>query len=201
VVHGGHSRPMAPALLASRIERARRLSVAAPSATSLFRIDATLRPRQTTSNEDAGGEVTADRFGRWVTEAQDRQAVAERRGEIVQVPASVSAIKVGRKGATLWPVKRRPSNCAPPRSVRIDLFGRAAIGTYDGFVDVDVEVGMVRGTYLRRGDATVGEALRSVGNLTSACDAPRVGRSGSIKTHARRDRRATADELFNGCAA
>jgi tRNA pseudouridine55 synthase len=137
---------------------------------------ATMRLGQTTSTEDAEGEVLQYVSACDVTDAQIGEAVAELRGEIDQVPSAVSAVKVRGKRAYKLAREGQAVELAP-RSVRIDRFDVLAIRRDDGLVDVDVAVDCSSGTYIRALARDVGSALGVGGHLT-ALRRTRVGRFG-----------------------
>src|SRR5574337_281676 len=58
---------------------------------------ATIRLGQTTATEDAEGEVLTSGDAGHLTDAEIAAAIAPLRGDIEQVPSTVSAIKVGGK--------------------------------------------------------------------------------------------------------
>ena len=87
---------------------------------------ATIRLGQTTSTEDAEGEVLQTVSAAGVTEAQIEEAVAALRGEIDQIPSAVSAIKVDGKRAYKLAREGHAVELAP-RRVRIDRFDVLAV--------------------------------------------------------------------------
>jgi tRNA pseudouridine55 synthase len=137
---------------------------------------ATIRLGQTTSTEDAEGEVLQSVPAGDVTDAQIGDAVAALRGEIDQVPSAVSAIKVGGKRAYKL-VREGQTVELAPRGVRIDRFDVLAVRRHDDLVDVDVEVDCSSGTYIRALARDVGAAVDVGGHLT-ALRRTRVGRFG-----------------------
>jgi tRNA pseudouridine55 synthase len=138
---------------------------------------ATIRLGQSTSTDDAEGELVRSASARHLTTEAIESAVGALRGDIEQVPSTVSAIKVdgkrayrlAREGHTVE-LKARP--------VRIDRFEVCAIRPGgDDFVDLDVEVDCSSGTYIRALARDVGAALGVGGHLT-ALRRTRVGRFG-----------------------
>src|SRR5882757_5412222 len=156
VGHAGTLDPMATGVLVVGIERATKilglLTVTDKSYT------ATLRLGQTTSTEDAEGEVLQTVSAEGVADSQISEAVARLRGDIAQVPSAVSAIKVGGKRAYQLARDGQAVELAA-RSVRIDRFDVLAVRRHDGFVDVDVEVDCSSGTYIRALARDIGDAL------------------------------------------
>ena len=140
---------------------------------------ATIRLGQSTSTDDAEGELVHSVSARHLTSEAIESAAGGLRGAIEQVPSTVSAIKVdgkrayrlAREGQTVE-LKARP--------VRIDRFEVCDIRTGPGghdVVDLDVEVDCSSGTYIRPLARDLGAALGVGGHLT-ALRRTRVGRFG-----------------------
>jgi tRNA pseudouridine55 synthase len=184
VGHAGTLDPMATGVLVIGIERATKILGLLTTTDKSY--SATIRLGQTTSTEDAEGEVLQNVSAVDVTDAQIGVAVAALRGEIAQVPSAVSAIKVGGKRAYQLAREGQAVELAA-RSVRIDRFDVLAVRRHDGLVDVDVEVDCSSGTYIRALARDIGDALRVGGHL-SALRRTRVGRFGL-------DQVRTLDEL------
>jgi tRNA pseudouridine55 synthase len=174
VGHAGTLDPMATGVLVVGIERATKILGLLTTTDKSY--SATIRLGQTTSTEDAEGEVLQTVSAVDVTDAQIGVAVAALRGDIAQVPSAVSAIKVGGKRAYQLAREGQTVELAS-RDVRIDRFDVLAIRHHDGLVDVDVEVDCSSGTYIRALARDVGDALRVGGHLT-ALRRTRVGRFG-----------------------
>jgi tRNA pseudouridine55 synthase len=187
VGHAGTLDPMATGVLVIGIERATKILGLLTTTDKSY--SATIRLGQTTSTEDAEGEVLQNVSAVDVTDAQIGVAVAALRGEIAQVPSAVSAIKVGGKRAYQLAREGQAVELAA-RSVRIDRFDVLAVRRHDGLVDVDVEVDCSSGTYIRALARDIGDALRVGGHL-SALRRTRVGRFGL-------DQVRTLDELADG---
>jgi tRNA pseudouridine55 synthase len=184
VGHAGTLDPMATGVLVVGIERATKILGLLTVTDKSY--SATIRLGQTTSTEDAEGDVLQTVSAVDVTDAQIGEAVAALRGEIAQVPSAVSAIKVGGKRAYQL-VREGQAVELAPRSVRIDRFDVLAVRRHEGLVDVDVEVDCSSGTYIRALARDVGDALCVGGHLT-ALRRTRVGRFGL-------DQARTLDEL------
>ena len=187
VGHAGTLDPMATGVLVIGIERATKILGLLTTTDKSY--SATIRLGQTTSTEDAEGEVLQNVSTVDVTDAQIGVAVAALRGEIAQVPSAVSAIKVGGKRAYQLAREGQAVELAA-RSVGIDRFDVLAVRRHDGLVDVDVEVDCSSGTYIRALARDIGDALRVGGHL-SALRRTRVGRFGL-------DQARTLDELADG---
>jgi tRNA pseudouridine55 synthase len=174
VGHAGTLDPMATGVLVVGIERATKILGLLTATDKSY--SATMRLGQSTSTEDAEGEVLQSVSADGVTDAQIYAAVASLRGEIAQVPSAVSAVKVGGKRAYRLAREGQAVELAP-RNVRIERFDVLAIRRQDGLVDVDVEVDCSSGTYIRALARDVGAALKVGGHLI-ALRRTRVGRFG-----------------------
>jgi len=183
VGHSGTLDPMATGVLVVGIERATKILGLLTATDKSY--SATIRLGQTTSTEDAEGEVLQTVSADDVTDAQISEAVARLRGEIAQVPSAISAIKVGGKRAYQLAREGQVVELAP-RNVRIDRFDMLAVRR-EGLIDVDVEVDCSSGTYIRALARDVGAAVGVGGHLT-ALRRTRVGRFGL-------DQARTLDEL------
>jgi tRNA pseudouridine55 synthase len=184
VGHAGTLDPMATGVLVIGIERATKILGLLTATDKSY--SATIRLGQTTSTEDAEGEVLQTISAVAVTDAQIADAVAPLRGEIRQVPSAVSAIKVDGQRAYKLAREGQVVELAA-RPVRIDRFDVVAIRRIDDFVDVDVEVDCSSGTYIRALARDVGATLGVGGHLT-ALRRTKVGRYGL-------DEARTLDEL------
>jgi len=175
VGHAGTLDPMATGVLVIGVERATKI-LGLLSATSKS-YAATIRLGQTTSTEDAEGELRQSISAEHLTEEEIAAAVAGLRGDIEQVPSSVSAIKVG--GRRAYQLIREGHNVElEARAVRIDRFEvLAARRGADGVIDLDVEADCSSGTYIRALARDLGDALGVGGHLTSL-RRTRVGRFG-----------------------
>ena len=177
VGHAGTLDPMATGVLVIGVERATKiLGLLTATAKSYT---ATIRLGQSTSTDDAEGELVHSVSARHLTSEAIESAAGGLRGAIEQVPSTVSAIKVdgkrayrlAREGQTVE-LKARP--------VRIDRFEVCDIRTGPGghdVVDLDVEVDCSSGTYIRALARDLGAALGVGGHLT-ALRRTRVGRFG-----------------------
>lgn len=184
VGHAGTLDPMATGVLVIGIERATKiLGLLTTSAKSYA---ATIRLGQTTSTEDAEGEVLQTTSAAHLTDSQIAEAIAGLRGDIAQVPSAVSAIKVaGKRSYQL----AREGNAVelPARPVRIERFELLDARRAGEFVDLDVEVDCSAGTYIRALARDLGNELGVGGHLTAL----RRTRAGSFGL----DQARTLDEL------
>ncbi len=190
VGHAGTLDPMATGVLVVGIDRATKILGLLTAADKSYA--ATIRLGQTTSTEDAEGQllesVSADRL-RMVTDTRIEAAIAALRGEIAQIPSAVSAIKIDGQRAYKLAREGRPVELAP-RTVRIGRFDVLAVRRRTDpvdVIDVDVAVDCSSGTYIRALARDVGAAL-GVGGHLSVLRRVRVGRFGL-------DQARTLDEL------
>ncbi|CCK60892.1 tRNA pseudouridine(55) synthase TruB [Mycobacterium canetti] len=173
VGHAGTLDPMATGVLVIGIERATKILGLLTAASKSYA--ATIRLGQTTSTEDAEGQVLQSVPAEHLTVEAIEAAMAGLRGEIRQVPSAVSAVKVG--GRRAYRLAREGQAVElQARPVRIERFElvrmrRAAAG----IVDLDVEVDCSSGTYIRALARDLGDAL-GVGGHVTALRRIRVGR-------------------------
>jgi tRNA pseudouridine55 synthase len=165
VGHAGTLDPMATGVLVLGVERATKLLGHLTPTTKGY--DATVRLGRSTVTDDAEGEVTGGSSAAGVDEPAVRAALAALTGEIEQVPAAVSAVKVdGRRAYER--VRAGEDVGLPARRVtvsRLDLL--AARRPEPGLLDLDVAVECSSGTYVRALARDLGEALRTGGHLTA----------------------------------
>ena len=168
VGHAGTLDPMATGVLVLGVGRATRLL------TFLVGCDkdyaATIRLGQATLTDDAEGEVTASMGVSGLERDAVVAAAQPLTGDIEQVPSAVSAIKV--KGERSYHrVRAGESVDLPARPVTVSRFeiGDVRALTVDGVpvVDVDVEVTVSSGTYVRALARDLGTALGCGGHLTA----------------------------------
>ena len=168
VGHAGTLDPMATGVLVLGVGRATRLL------TFLVGCDkdyvATIRLGQATLTDDAEGEVTASVGVVGLERDAVVAAALPLTGDIEQVPSAVSAIKV--KGERSYHrVRAGESVNLPARPVTVSRFeiGDVRALTVDGVpvVDVDVELTVSSGTYVRALARDVGTALGCGGHLTA----------------------------------
>jgi len=179
VGHAGTLDPMATGVLVVGIERATKILGLLTATDKSYA--ATVRLGQSTSTEDAEGELLQTVPADDVTDAAIGEAVARLRGDIEQVPSAVSAIKVDGQRAYKLAREGKTVELAA-RPVRIDRFEVLATRRHDSVVDVDVEVDCSSGTYIRALARDVGATLGVGGHLT-ALRRTRVGRFGLGEAH------------------
>lgn len=140
VGHAGTLDPMATGVLVLGVNRGTKFLAHLTAATKSY--SATVRLGERTTTDDAEGEVTARTTP--LDDAALGAAVADLTGDIMQVPATVSAIKVdGRRAYARARAGEKVELEARPVTVsRFDVLSR------DGD-DVEVEVDCSTGTYIR----------------------------------------------------
>ncbi len=187
VGHAGTLDPMATGVLVLGIEKATRLLGHLALTRKVY--DATIRLGQTTVTDDAEGEVTAATSTERLADADVLAAVGPLTGEIMQVPSSVSAIKVN--GVRSYARVRSGDEvklAARPVTVyefTVHQIRRAKAET--DVIDLDVTVACSSGTYIRALARDLGAALGVGGHLT-ALRRTQVGPYGLAQAH-------TLDEL------
>jgi tRNA pseudouridine55 synthase len=164
VGHAGTLDPMATGLMILGVESSTRLL------TYLVGLDkeytATIRLGQSTTTDDAEGEVTDERDAGAVTDAAVAAGIAALTGEIAQVPSTFSAIKVdGRRAYD----RARAGEAVDLKSRTVtvsefEVLARRAEGT---LLDLDVRVAVSSGTYVRALARDLGAALGVGGHLTA----------------------------------
>lgn len=164
VGHAGTLDPMATGVLVLGVERATKLLGQLLLTTKAY--TATIRLGQATNTDDAEGEVTATTPALHVTDDAIAAGVAALTGDIEQVPATVSAIKVdGERAYARVRAGEQVQLAARPVTVsRFDVLARRDVGE---FVDLDVDVECTSGTYIRALARDLGAALGVGGHLTA----------------------------------
>ena len=160
VGHAGTLDPMATGVLLIGIGRATRLLGHLALTDKAY--DASLRLGTTTVTDDAEGEVLARRDASGVTDEALAAAVAQLTGDIDQVPSAVSAVKIG--GVRSYARVRAGEEVAlAARRVQVRRF--AVLARRGDDLDVQVEVSS--GTYVRALARDLGERLGCGGHLTA----------------------------------
>jgi tRNA pseudouridine55 synthase len=171
VGHAGTLDPMATGVLVVGIERATKILGLVSGASKSYA--ATVRLGQTTSTDDAEGQLLQEVSAQRLTNASIAAAIAGLRGDIMQVPSAVSAIKIG--GQRAYRLAREGHAVdIPARPVRIDRFELVAARRHGHLIDLDVEVDCWSGTYIRALARDLGKAL-AVGAHLTALRRTRVG--------------------------
>jgi tRNA pseudouridine55 synthase len=166
VGHAGTLDPMATGVLVIGVEKATRLL--GHLALTRKSYDATIRLGQATVTDDAEGEVTAAAPAGGLDEAAIRAAIAPLTGEIMQVPSSVSAIKVNgvRSYARVRSGDEVKLAARPVTVYAFDVHAIRRLSEPD-VIDVDVTVVCSSGTYIRALARDLGTALGVGGHLTA----------------------------------
>lgn len=178
VGHAGTLDPMATGVLVVGVGRATRLLGHLALTSKSY--SATIRLGQSTITDDAEGELTSAAGAGALTDAAIEAAIEPLRGAIVQVPSTVSAIKIN--GERSYARARRGEDVVlagrPVTVSRFDVLDRRdtdAAGT--PVIDLDVVVDCSSGTYIRALARDLGAALGTGGHLT-ALRRTRVGSFG-----------------------
>ena len=165
VGHAGTLDPMATGLLVLGVGAATRLLGYVGGHDKTY--EATMRLGQSTVTDDREGEVLATTSTAHLDDAAVAAALAAQAGPLLQVPSSVSAVKVaGRRSYDR--VRAGEEVVLEPRAVtvhRLDVH-RVVRPTPD-LVDVDVTVTCTAGTYVRAIARDAGAALGVGGHLTA----------------------------------
>ncbi len=174
VGHAGTLDPMATGVLVLGIGRATKLLTFLVGCDK--RYAATVRLGQSTVTDDAEGDVVTSADAGGVSRAALDVAVAGLTGAIRQVPSSVSAIKIdGRRSYARMRSGEDVQLAARP--VTVSRFAVLEVRPAGACLDVDVEVEVSSGTYVRALARDLGTALGVGGHLT-ALRRTRVGRFG-----------------------
>jgi tRNA pseudouridine55 synthase len=175
VGHAGTLDPMATGVLVVGIEKATRLLGYLTLSDKVY--EATIRLGIGTITDDAEGEVVTTAGAPDLGEADIEAAMARLRGDIHQVPAAVSAIKINgvrsyRRVRAGQPVELSER---PVTIRKFELLGRRELEVDGvGCVDLRVIVECSSGTYIRALARDLGAAL-GVGGHLAALRRTRVG--------------------------
>lgn len=177
VGHAGTLDPMATGVLILGLGKATRLLTWITGETKAYL--ATMRLGATTATEDAEGDITSARGCAALSDAELEAALAPLRGDIMQVPSSVSAIKVDGKRAHAL-VREGVEVELPARPVHIGCLASSGeprqttmtINEADAardipVVDCDLVVDCSSGTYVRALARDIGEHLGVGAHLTA----------------------------------
>jgi tRNA pseudouridine55 synthase len=165
VGHAGTLDPMATGLLILGVGSATRLLGYVGGSDKTY--EATVRLGQTTVTDDREGEVLATTPAGHLSDDEVRAGLAAQTGPLLQVPSSVSAVKVdGRRSYDR--VRAGEAVELAPRAVTVHRLEvhRIARPAPD-LVDVEVTVECTAGTYIRAIARDAGAALGVGGHLTA----------------------------------
>jgi tRNA pseudouridine55 synthase len=168
VGHAGTLDPMATGVLIVGIEKATRLLGYLALSDKVY--EATIRLGIGTITDDAEGEVVTTAGAADLDEAEIEAAMARLRGNILQVPAAVSAIKINGVRSYRRVRAGQPVDLAErPVTIRkFDLLGRRELELGGvSCVDLSVVVECSSGTYIRALARDLGAALGVGGHLSS----------------------------------
>ncbi|HVD82377.1 MAG TPA: tRNA pseudouridine(55) synthase TruB [Propionibacteriaceae bacterium] len=168
VGHAGTLDPMATGLLIIGVEKATRLLGYLALLDKAY--EATIRLGVATITDDADGEVVTAMGSADVGEAEVEAAMDQLRGDIFQVPAAVSAIKInGVRSYRRVRAGQSVELSARPVTIRrfdlVDIHELEADGV--ACVDLRVVVECTTGTYVRALARDLGAALGVGGHLTT----------------------------------
>src|SRR5215218_4173927 len=165
VGHAGTLDPMATGLLVLGVGTATRLLGYVGGHDKTY--EATIRLGQTTVTDDREGEVLATTPAGHLDDDAVTGALAAQTGPLLQVPSSVSAVKVaGRRSYDR--VRAGEEVVLEPRAVTVHRLDVHRITRPEpDLVDVDVTVECTAGTYIRAIARDAGAALGVGGHLTA----------------------------------
>ena len=163
VGHAGTLDPMATGVLVIGVEKATRLLGYLTLTEKEYA--ATIRLGQSTSTDDAEGEITGTTPAVGVSAEALEKAVSALTGEILQIPPAVSAIKVdGQRAYKLTRAGAAPELKARP--VTVYEFTVTDVRPDGDMLDLDATVRCSSGTYIRALARDLGQALGTGGHLT-----------------------------------
>lgn len=162
--HAGTLDPMATGVLILGVGRATRLL--GHLALHDKRYLATVRLGERSDSDDADGVVEAVADASALTREDIDRACAPLRGDIQQVPSTVSAIKVGGKRAYALAREGKPVELRP-RSVRVSRLDVLGLRPDGARLDVDIDVECSSGTYIRAIARDLGASFGVGGHLTA----------------------------------
>ncbi len=164
VGHAGTLDPMATGVLVVGIERTTRLLGHLALGDKVY--TATIRLGAATDTDDSTGTVVSTADAAAVADADVAAAIAVLTGEILQIPAKISAIKVDGE-RSYKRVRAGEEVDLAARPVTVSAFDLLATRREGATVDLDVRVECSTGTYIRALARDLGEALGVGGHLTS----------------------------------
>ncbi|WP_344618652.1 tRNA pseudouridine(55) synthase TruB [Dactylosporangium salmoneum] len=164
VGHGGTLDPMATGVLIVGVEKATRLLTYVIGSTKEY--TATIRLGEATVTDDAEGEVVARADAAGVSDEAIAKGLEPLRGDIMQVPSAVSAIKVNgvRSYHRVRSGEEVTLDARPVTVSRLDVLATRRVGAH---IDLDVDVACSSGTYIRALARDLGAALGVGGHLTA----------------------------------
>jgi tRNA pseudouridine55 synthase len=192
VGHAGTLDPMATGVLLVGLGRATRLLGHLALCDKAY--VATIRLGQSTVTDDADGELVGGSDAGTLDEGTIRAAMSELTGDLEQVPAAVSAVKVDGKRAYAR-VRAGEDVALSARPVHVSAFELQEVRRSGPMLDLDVRVECSTGTYVRALARDLGLRLAVGGHLT-ALRRTRVGVFTDAEAHLLEDLEAlTSDAL------
>nr|WP_279494234.1 tRNA pseudouridine(55) synthase TruB [Actinocrispum wychmicini] len=171
VGHAGTLDPMATGVLVLGVERATKLLGHLALDTKVYLGTITLG--RATTTDDAEGDVLSEVDASHVEDEPIATGIQALTGEIMQVPSSVSAVKIDGKRAYAR-VREGEQVDIPARPVTISRFDVLHVRRDGPFVELDVMVDCSSGTYVRALARDLGAGL-GVGGHLAALRRTRVG--------------------------
>jgi tRNA pseudouridine55 synthase len=164
VGHAGTLDPMATGVLVIGVGKATRLLGHLALTGKVYR--ATMRLGETTNTDDAEGELIAAVPADGLDEGVLRKALDAFRGEIIQVPPQISAIKVDGKRSYAR-VRAGETVELAARTVTVSRLDLEDVRRGQATLDLDLEIACSSGTYIRSIARDLGAALGVGGHLTA----------------------------------
>ncbi len=165
VGHAGTLDPMATGLLVLGVDAGTKLLTFLVGSNKTY--EARIRLGASTITDDAEGEITATHDASGITRAQIEGVLEKLRGEIMQVPSSVSAIKIDGERAYAK-VRGGDEVKLAARPITIHKFEITSNPTpVAGLLDFDAVIECSSGTYIRALARDLGAALGVGGHLTA----------------------------------
>ncbi|MCX7443954.1 tRNA pseudouridine(55) synthase TruB [Corynebacterium sp. P7003] len=167
VGHAGTLDPMATGVLVVGVERGTRFLAHLVAETKSY--TGTIRLGSATTTDDAEGETVSTAAADTVTGLDDAAiaaGLADLRGDIMQKPSAVSAIKIDGKRAHER-VRAGETVDIPARPVTVHRLEVTDLRRNAGSIDIDVDVLCSSGTYIRSLARDLGAALGVGGHLTA----------------------------------
>jgi tRNA pseudouridine55 synthase len=190
VGHAGTLDPLATGVLLVGVGRATRLLGHLALRDKAY--DATIRLGQSTVTDDSEGDLLSEASAAHLDHGEIRSAVDRLTGDLDQVPARVSAVKIAGTRSYVR-VRAGEDVELPPRRVTVTRFDVTDVRrSLPGVVDLDAIVECSSGTYVRALARDLGAALGVGGHLT-ALRRTRVGPYDVAEAH-------TLDELARDLA-
>jgi tRNA pseudouridine55 synthase len=158
VGHGGTLDPMATGLLIILLGKGTKLSDSFMGSDKIY--EGTLRLGSATDSQDAQGEIISEGDPSHITEEQGLAEMEKLKGDSMQMPPMVSAIKV--KGVPLY--KHARNGKVVERKARLIHLYQFKMLNFD-LPDADFVVKCTKGTYIRTLSHDIGENLGCGGHL------------------------------------